>query len=774
MSVEEEEQDPERSGDTLPATGGEEPPPRRGPGRPRKLRNGNGAPAGKLDDLLGKKLAPFRSVSEVAQSLEVDTEVLDQGNPTLRERATFEPTVPVEDQSDDIIRTYDDLLVRFPFDSGQYYIVVDRKKPLAFQGVPIAGVQTPVRRAWNFEQFIDHYGGGEYVLTVYGPPARGPQSDHSGMPIIKALTKPIKVTVPLSLPPNVDAAMHGENDMEARTAVATNATARMHEVDVQAELEMDERRTKKEREDKAERERLVTEKQRGELNAAQLIQQQHERELMRLERIGSEQKEEAERRMEEIKHQQTGNERLLTQLLTQHKSAPEDISRLEARITVLTEAHQKELTRLGDVHREDIKRLTEQSHAEVMRQRDENKAERDRLDARMKDVEDRATGRIREAEQRSESRIKEVEERARNQVADAERSFNQRLQDQHQQAQNRMTDEARNHERDLRQQQQAFEMRIESQRGTTDAQTTIKDQELARLRSELEEARKKANQPIAERIAEVTEAAEALGMRPAGDGDEGPQDWKSMAMAVAQSVATRLPELVTGAGEMYKALRAPQPGYSQQQQAVMARDAAARARSLAPGMPAPRAALPRPQPMVGFATDDGPAFTGVGGAPPVYEPPPPPLPVAPIQAPMPPPAPAPAVIVPHEPLAAAHPATPSVAAPSVPPPSSAPAATESAAPAMEGAVHNLTLDQLLEVEGTLIAAMNSATPPEKVAEFFAAQLGPERLQTIMGQVSPEQIQQTLRQVGKGNSPLCRREGKKFLEQLWRAIKRISK
>ena len=44
-------------------------------------------------------------------------------------------------------------------------------------------------------QFAEYYGGGIYYLTVYGPDPKGRHDPINGVPIVKALTKPIRITM---------------------------------------------------------------------------------------------------------------------------------------------------------------------------------------------------------------------------------------------------------------------------------------------------------------------------------------------------------------------------------------------------------------------------------------------------------------------------------------------------------------------------------------------------------------------------------------------------
>jgi len=104
--------------------------------------------------------------------------------------------------------TLDDLM---SFDLGsRYYIHVVRKEPKAYHGTRCDGEQKPIRRKMTGEEFARLYGGLKYELTVYGP--RGaPRFDAVGVEVLRALTRPISVTLP-GAPPNLQMAIGYDAD----------------------------------------------------------------------------------------------------------------------------------------------------------------------------------------------------------------------------------------------------------------------------------------------------------------------------------------------------------------------------------------------------------------------------------------------------------------------------------------------------------------------------------------------------------------------------------
>lgn len=106
------------------------------------------------------------------------------------------------------VRGLEDLLAAFPLGDGQHVLKVERLAPKVWYGQQCAGYQGVVRDVlgadarWGgdaMSDFIDRFGGGEYLLRVYGPPRRVGQSaldPATGLPRPRALSQDVRLTVP--------------------------------------------------------------------------------------------------------------------------------------------------------------------------------------------------------------------------------------------------------------------------------------------------------------------------------------------------------------------------------------------------------------------------------------------------------------------------------------------------------------------------------------------------------------------------------------------------
>jgi len=98
-------------------------------------------------------------------------------------------------------RTLSDIYARWPVGKQEgYYLRVERTQPRFFQNVPCAGYVGDISVEMTEREFGSYFGGREYVIEVYGPDPR--KQDVQGAPVIKRLSDPIKLSVPV-LPPNM-------------------------------------------------------------------------------------------------------------------------------------------------------------------------------------------------------------------------------------------------------------------------------------------------------------------------------------------------------------------------------------------------------------------------------------------------------------------------------------------------------------------------------------------------------------------------------------------
>lgn len=112
-------------------------------------------------------------------------------------------------------RTLQDIYSRWPIGDGQHYIRVERTQPKAFGGVACAGYLGDIKEPFSERKFQQYFGGREFELTLFGPDPRGRHDDLTGGPVIKALTKGFKITVPI-LPPNLAVLPAMETNQDAK------------------------------------------------------------------------------------------------------------------------------------------------------------------------------------------------------------------------------------------------------------------------------------------------------------------------------------------------------------------------------------------------------------------------------------------------------------------------------------------------------------------------------------------------------------------------------
>lgn len=112
-------------------------------------------------------------------------------------------------------KTLQDIYSRWPIGDGQHYIRVERTEPKAFGGVACAGYLGDIKEPFSERKFQQYFGGRVFELTLFGPDPRGRHDDLTGGPVIKALTKPFKITVPI-LPPNLAVLPAMETNQDAK------------------------------------------------------------------------------------------------------------------------------------------------------------------------------------------------------------------------------------------------------------------------------------------------------------------------------------------------------------------------------------------------------------------------------------------------------------------------------------------------------------------------------------------------------------------------------
>jgi len=714
----------------------------------------------------------------------------DRSGPAQRAESSMSPVVQADSNARDVERSFRDLFADFPIGNGQYYIQVIRLLPQVYEGVPTRGelrdITTP---NMTFAQFVEEYGGTKYELTVYGPSRK---NSKTGKPA--RYTKPIIVHVPNAVPPNPDAAdtdgdaMTDTGPNAQRLGRAGNADARMFETKLQHERDQQDRQDAKERLREQREQARLEQLQREERSKADVALRALADQL----EAKTEETRELRAMVEQIRAEQLAAQGQVAK--TAANSKAEELKGLAEIFTatgagkpdaaVLIEQHKNEVKTLTDHHHAEMARLRDGHAAELSRLRDEQAKELRRLDevvateratavSRIKEVEERATSRQKEIEDRAASRIKEVEDRATARVQEIEQRSNaektalkedndRRVQDIKDRHAERIQDIEREHKRDQDGVKRLVTVQTETEKSSFATQMAIKEQEIARLKADLDEAREEARKPLGERIAELSAAAEELGYSKGGETEQ--KDWKQVAMEAGAGLVANLPELLRSAGEAVGKARGGQPTAAQIAYAQAQVPVPQVGRPLPPPLRGAHGALLRPR---GFATEDGPDFEGPAGVPSVLVPPtavqqrPPPPPVAPppaLQAQPPMPMQPATSMVPMESMAPVD---------SAPPIESVPPVEPAAPPNPMAAM--VTDANVLQFVPMFESALTSGASPTQVTDYLVETHGAATVKLMVGIVTPERVLQALQANGRETSPLCRRDGQKFLRETYQQI-----
>lgn len=124
--------------------------------------------------------------------------------------------IPADLVGDRPPKTLADLYARWSIEEDpQFYLRVERTKPKVYQGVQTAGFVGTLRgRRYSEAEIARRFGGNEYKITLYGPDPRG-RMDGNGNIKVKALTEPVLLAVPV-YPPVIQAI---EEDEEGRISM---------------------------------------------------------------------------------------------------------------------------------------------------------------------------------------------------------------------------------------------------------------------------------------------------------------------------------------------------------------------------------------------------------------------------------------------------------------------------------------------------------------------------------------------------------------------------
>lgn len=716
-----------------------------------------------------------------------------ESNPSLRRTPTMSEVLLPDEETDQQDRRFTDLMADIPIGNGQFFITVERLEPKIWEGTPARGELPPICYPMTWDQFVETYGGTKYELIPYGP--AHPKAKDPSRP--RRWAKPIIVHVPecspvFSVEPfEPEHVNNGKSNGKPAMTLshmpnrrpASNADARIFETDLEHQRLQEDRREQRERQaeerGRRERERELQRVQQESGVAMQLLQSQLQEKSGEIQRLT--------KTLDDLRDKLTENRKpddveKAVRVAEAMKPNPEDARALRETQERLSAQHKEELNRINAAHSEElrriieskateIQRLTEQHNAEQKSLRDQHAGELKRLDERIQAAEKSANERVAAAESRATERVNEaqrriekMEETARAALTDAKADGDRRVADIQAQHAARITDIDRQHKRDMDGIRERGDILASNERSAMQSQIAIKDQEIARLKEELERVREEANKPLTERINEVAATAEVLGFsRDTGGGE---QDWRSIALQVGGNIAQNLPDILRSAGDTVGRIRQQQPGLPAQSPPTQ----------LAPPMQHP--ALPGFG-VGGFATDDGPEFEGPRGSrppirrgvptqtPPVHAPAPQPQPqlqpqqVQQVPQPqqqvaqqMPNPAPAPA----RAPAQQLQPATPTQ-------PQMRAAVPQQPDPVID--------QQIIELMPLFEGAYSQKQTPQDLADFCVKQFGKATCSAVIGMgISPERIIMVLQRNGQAANPLCRRDGQKYLRETFAELQKM--
>lgn len=676
------------------------------------------------------------------------------------------------------LRTLEDLCARFDLDgTGQFFIMVTRQQPRAYAGTATYGRMRNIDISMSHEEFCLAYGGGQYIMQVYGPPKRGGIIDPKTLkPKKKALSKTITLTIPWEgengLPPNPMAAIDPfENEEEPHMSqgasvtdrltsrrVNTLADAKIIETHTQKELTMDERQRQERREE-------VQQRRQAEAAAVDVLKESKD-ETIRMQQARIEELSKEVRAMNGSKSNGSDVVHAVAQMATalqRPQANSDELQRMregyEERLASQREAYEQRLKDLTERHKrelEDRERVLQRDKEDGVRRAEE--AARIAEQHRAQDVQQVIKDRDREREDAKKDleRQKADQERERESL---KREHERDIARQKEQYENLLRAEKESNERERRTTEQLTATKADLVKSTVESELRTATAEVARLRADNErlktELDKKSNLP--KQLKEFSDAAESLGFnRDEGGGKEEPASWQDLLLKGGISTLEKLPEIMKNAGELLQirqnANRPPPPP---------------------PGAMGPPPMLPQgprhppmqpvthAPPLSGWATEDSPHNPMPVAE--FYEPAlpqssHPPVVVQQHQPPM--PTPAQVAMAPAPPPSAPQPSVPPPPRPTTPPPGET-APPPAAAPA-------ITDEQIMQFVPVVEQWFSEqAASPEDYARHAATQA--PILKVLAHSLTPEAIAAALRRNGHGLSPLIRRDGQRFLTRFRAAL-----
>ncbi len=626
-----------------------------------------------------------------------------------------------------------------------------------WEKIAVAGYLGEITTPISEEEFQRRYGGKEYLVTLYGPDPKGRHDPNTGDPIIKAKTEAIRVTVPM-LPPNLrvlpaakatkkEEAMGQDSSFGALFGLgavpATPAEATMHRTSVDFMEKLLKRGDDETRELRRELDkrgnmsgdvlRVIGDTNRHALEAQSRASEARERALQ--DTLVEERKE--RRRLEEkldsiVQNQRGGEQNTLETLkLLNPTEAARDA------MNAARERHSEEMRHTRETHQTTLQALKETHQNEMSRERD-----------RYRDMEQHYRHKIDDIEKHAEKREKDLKDEIERVRRDERDVAQERIRETEKRFEDRINDMKEQHTRELRMNEQHATTRLETAKTTLEFQRQAAEERAQAAREEADRARQEAEDardPIkvkekAESLAEAfgyTKADENAPQTPTerlasgvgmglGKALEGLQEWLPGTMKEIAQMRSGIP-----AGPLPPGVRPPhqlpapqprmQPPPAQQQPRPRARAVAWASKADVPM----DGSVPRvPSGEVGMQAQPSPT----NGA------------------------------------AAQPDQAPAVAAP-----------TQQGAAAVNADLQRrfgaagITAQYITEFRNEVERAIETGFSAQVFAQRFAQTYPEPSLQLARG-FRPQDLFQVVEAMGGADSPVLRRDGKKWVESMWQALK----
>lgn len=688
-------------------------------------------------------------------------------DPERRDGMTIGPIVEREAPEDRVGRRYilrnlRDVYDKYPIGDGEHFIHVERVKPPAFQGLPVAGYVGDIRQRISMAQFQRYYGGTKYELQVYGPDPSGRHDDATGMPKIKALTDPFEITVP-NLPPNIRALPAAMSQPEDQTMQpvqpgmpwnpysgpmpATTADAAMFKTSTDFASKMVEQANK----EKAEAERRADDARRGDSNGGNrlidVMAKQHEdaMALMRAEQ-GAKERAWAERLVQESEANKTLRadvESLRTKMddrrggpseavellkvVNPARSASDDIARV-------SESFKQQLDRAKEAHAEALASLRARHEDELKRADDRQRDELSRIRSNAESTEQFYKKMLEEERQKRLDRERELKDEVDRRMQDEQKIAETRVRETKERYEDRIKDLDKAHERELRGMKDNFDTKLATSEATLKIELSSVRERLDETKSELEEARteaREAGDPAAV-IEKAEKQAKALGFKKK---DEEKLGWDLIAGGVGKGIEQAIGSIKDWGPDMMAKMRQPP--------------------AQAPGQQ-PNKALPNQQQGAAAARRRSVAWATEGSVPAAG--PPANIPAQPINVQPSPAQPAQGQQVP-------------TGATEVPPTPAAATTQPAATGAPTNPLGRIFADEaIVSFVQEIERAIDGGIPPQLFATNFVA-LYRDASQALIQFYKPDQLLGFVKQT-RPDSAALRRDGKVWVESLWGALQEI--